>query len=150
MKVYLWKGSTKNSLELWLKLKQGMNKYWKSSLFIEWGVGGKQRDLIGRWSNFCGDATAIVFFSKQCVTDVMFSEQTFNIATINAIICTQPSLIIDNVFWCHGFSWASLFYRFWLVFTEYSRIFMVFHLLKFTIVNDAMFLLKHQDRWFWG
>ena len=48
----------------------------------------------------------------------------------------------------HHFPWYCyvFFHGIWLVF----MFFMVFHGSRFTIVNDAIFLLSHQDRCFWS
>ena len=61
-------------------------------------------------------------------------------------------------FRCYGFHefWmvvmiSRYFHDFWLVFMFFfSRYFHGFSFLQFTIVNDAIFLLGHPDRCFWG
>ena len=57
-------------------------------------ASGKNRHVtsrLDRWSNFCGDAMAMVFFSNRCDTDVFWTHVT--IAT-DVIIWPQPSLMM--------------------------------------------------------
>ena len=95
--------------------------------------------------------TSAVKFLWRCDSDSLFSKRwSTDVFWTNVPHCYYKcdylySTIIDH--WqCFLMSWFFLdifmFYCFWLVFTEYSRIFMVFHLLKFIIVKMRCFCLN--------
>ena len=90
---------------------------------------------LEQWSNGWSDAMAKVFFSRSDGITVFLGGTNVTIAT-DVIIWTKLSLtMFFNVMVVHD-SW-------------FQWVFMVFVLFEFTIVNDAISLLDHQDWCFW-